>query len=230
MPKSETNPNGRRFAFTVNMYTEAQMMDFINGVHLSLHHEWNPEDAEFETCEAIRYVACDLELGNDSGIYHWQGYLEVFGQMRLKAVKKLLQCNWAHVETAFRDAECNIRYIAKDHGEFGTYRYGEPAESFQGARADLAYVHKLIKKGATEAEVCDKSFSNYVRYHQGFSKAIALQKGKVTSRRENLKIHVLWGPGGTGKSYRAFKHDPNYYTKPLVHHFVIYHLHGLIPH
>lgn len=71
----------------------------------------------------------------------------------------------------------------------------------QGKRSDLDAIKERIDEGASIIDVAHESFGSFLRYRNGFRDYICLTQPQ---RDFMPNITVLWGPPGTGKTFRAF--------------------------
>lgn len=101
--------------------------------------------------------------------------------------------NRCHVEKANGTLAQNQAYCKKE-GDY--FEIGEPLPS-QGSRTDLAAVKRDLDEGKTDAQIAESHFSQWVRYHQSFSRYRAL---KHPDRIWKTITIVIWGRTGTGKS------------------------------
>lgn len=165
--------------------------------------------------EAMDYLVWQLEEG-ESGTPHVQGYVRFKTKKRLGAVKAFL-CQSAHAEVARGSEKKNKEYCTKPEGrieigdEHGVFK---ETAGIQGARNDLAKVVDEIKEGLPLQKIASENPTTFVKYHAGIIKLRQVIQPKPPPMRE-VKILVLWGSTGVGKSYRinsmfpdAFKVNP----------------------
>ena len=71
----------------------------------------------------------------------------------------------------------------------------------QGERSDLEAIRLAIRNGASETEIADGYFGDWMQYRQG----IREYRNLVQPRRHwTMDIKVIWGPTGTGKTAQAW--------------------------
>lgn len=117
--------------------------------------------------------------------------LEVF---TIKELKKKFNKR-AHIEECKGNQEQNIKYCCKDNNyvEFGE-------KSKQGKRNDL----KLLLENPKEIININKEY--YIRYHKGIDKLIFEEdKKRINKFNEKLKVIVLLGQPGSGKTSKVMK-------------------------
>lgn len=180
-------PRGRYWCFTINNPTE----DEESRLHTLVTDN-----------EDVTYVGWGKEVG-ESGTPHFQGYLELAGKLRLGGVKLLAGFGRAHLELRKGTQEEAVTYCKKD-GEYT--EYGSLVQSRRGKRNDLEAVKELIDEGATDGDVADAHFGTFVRYHRGLA---AYKRAKYQKKSRDVKVFVLWGAPGVGKTRWVFERHPD---------------------
>lgn len=154
----------------------------------------------------ILYLVYQKEVGAQ-GTPHLQGYVYFQNPVRMVGCKAALvalsddTAKGAHLEVARGTAQQNRDYCTKvDTRVEGPFEYGVIPK--QGSRSDLGAIKDLIDSGASEADVAEQYFGQYVRYHNGFR-----QYRSVTARKRDWKTKVVvhYGSTGLGKTFRAHK-------------------------
>jgi hypothetical protein len=163
----------------------------------------------------VRYWIFQSERGNESGLLHLQGYLALRGPQRRPAVKRLLDCEWAHVEPrspASTDEQA-IRYCRKEEGRVeGPWEGGTPPRG-QGERTDLKAVKAALDRGDSELSIADGHFEEWVRFHAAFARYRALRCAEQQRQPPDVRAYV--GPTGVGKSRSAWERFPHLFPVPL---------------
>lgn len=83
--------------------------------------------------------------------------------------------------------------------EYGTWESGG-----SGARTDLLALQQRIRDGASERDISEEFFADYLRYGTGIRRYIDLRK-HVEPRNFKTTVIVYYGPPGTGKSFSAME-------------------------
>lgn len=182
----------RRWCFTVGK-------EFVDG---ELFTELPPRAA---------FIIWQLEKAPTTDYLHYQGYVRMNNACTLGQIKRLL-CNEAHIEKANGSEEKNIEYCSKAESKIdGPWELGERAK--QGNRTDLASLVKMVQEGETNNAIAKQEPEAYARYAQHINRL--RQALIVPTRRESLKVYILIGLTGTGKSYWAHQHFPSLY-QPII--------------
>lgn len=169
---------GRRFCFTLNNYTEAE----ISGIQQSCANN-----------ACIRFLVYGREVGQH-GVPHLQGYMELDVPKRPGAVKALLATDRVHIENAAGSAEQNRQYCSKEDAD--PFTHGTPSRG-QGARNDLSAVCDLVTEGANLARIFQEHPTVVLKYHKGIQRCIELRS---VPREHQTQFIWRFGSTGTGKS------------------------------
>ncbi|AIF76271.1 Rep [Bat circovirus] len=154
----------------------------------------------------IRAATWQLEKGETTGTLHFQGYIQFNKAMRMASVKEILPT--AHWTAANGTQEQNIAYCNKeDTREQGPWTIGDWADK-EATNTPLQAVKQAIDQGATELEIAENYFSEYVRYGRGLMQYKLL---KTEQRNWQTELLVICGPPGTGKSRVAREMAPDAY-------------------
>ncbi len=173
----------------------------------------NPTVENFDSIRTIltrgaRYVRCQVESGEGTSTPHIQLYLQTADRVGIAAVKTMLRCNHAHVEVRRGTHQQADDYCSKvetrlmgplPNDWFREAVFGEPTLG-PGQRNDLLDLKRSIDNGSTEVELFDEHFGTMLRYHKSVSH---YKRAKLTKRRSMTQMTILFGPTGTGKSFRA---------------------------
>lgn len=183
----------RRFCFTINNYTGAEL-DKLNKIAKSL--------------EKHRYICYGLEVAPTTKTIHIQGYIEFKDAQRLTFIQNYFnfqrdnKLHKFHVDVANGTAEQNKAYCIKEGIAY--YEFGEPAS--QGKRTDMIEIKLLIKESPKDLnKIIDEKANNF----QQLKFAQAIQPIYLSQRDPNFPPTVYWifGPTGVGKTslvYRTF--------------------------
>jgi len=189
-----------RVRFTLNNYTHDELAGLAT----------IGEEVRDGRHSHITYLVYGQEVAPTTGTPHLQGYCE-FKSSTWNKIRSFLgpRCAFKSCEAS---GDANDRYCKKDgrYCAWGTLRPG------QGARSDLKDVASSVMQGNKLKEVAKNYPEQFIKYHQGITRLIALQE-----RARTQKPLVLWfsGPSGTGKSWTAYqlaKMVNSYYYKDLT--------------
>lgn len=174
----------RDWCFTLNNYTEEDL------TRLEKFDE--------------KYLIFGFEEGK-SGTKHLQGYVEFNNPRCLSGVKKLI-ANGGHFEERKGSPEQAIKYCKKDGNwcEFGT----PGVHPGKGVRSDLDGVYMDFLDGYTVETVALRHPSTFMKYSRGIHD-FHFTTIKAEKWRE-IKVIVLIGPTGVGKTKEAMNHDSVY--------------------
>lgn len=170
---------------------------------------WRPPGST----EEVEYMVWQLERGQKEGTEHIQGYIRFKGRKRMTTAKKWFGIDQIHLELAKGNEKQNRAYCTKEETRIeGPHEYGKYDEGagVAGRRVDLETVANLVKQGKSEKEVAEQEPETYIKYHGGIGKLIQLTRPPPPLERE-MKVYVLWGPTGTGKTHRARMTYPEAY-------------------
>jgi len=176
----------RSVCFTLNNYTD----DEIQQVHDVF------EDVENRAQFGIRFAGYGTEVGEE-GTPHLQGFMYFRNPKSFTVIHNFPGLSRAHFEAIKGTVDQNITYCSKggNYEEFGD-------KPVQGKRTDIDAVVETIKAGAKVRRVADDHGAEFIKFHKGIERLIALQ-----TQPRDFKTEVIWyyGPTGTGKSKLAFE-------------------------
>lgn len=188
MPKTKKSKTGttllRNFVFTINNYTD--------------------DDIEKVRALPAKYLVFGKEVGEEK-TPHLQGYCELEKRMRFGGVSKLIPR--AYLAKRKGNAKQAADYCKKegDFEEQGTI--SEP-----GKRSDITDYIKDIKAGKTEDEISDLHGACYCKYPRAYSRLSLLSLRKNNKHWKQLKVYIIWGTAGAGKSKSVYAADPDVYA------------------
>lgn len=182
----------------------------------------NPEDSEtpdqliekvFTAANKVRYVVFQHEEGEEEHTPHYQGYVEFTIGRRMAALKKLhRRIHWEPRRGTPDEAR---DYCMKEEGriagpwEWGTFR-GAP-----GKRTDLEELYKLARSSASLLEVAEACPSSYMRHYKAVQHVRQLGALDKPVRKKDLKVYILYGAPGLGKTRAVYEQHPDVYAVPL---------------
>jgi len=153
----------------------------------------------------FRYLIAGEEIAPTTGRLHWQAYIELHNPMRMNALKKLLMDNTVNIQERRGTREQARAYCMKDgnYQEFGVWIKG------QGARTDLDPVVQALKDGKKLSEVMMEYPLIYCRYRNGLKDIAAHVLKEKAAEWRDVKVVVLSGPTGCGKTRMALNYGGN---------------------
>lgn len=186
------NERSKDWVFTINNYSDEDMQALRGLV---------PDEA--------RYLVFGREVAPESGTPHLQGFVQLLVRVRRGAVSRMPGFGRAALFTRRGSVQEAAVYCKKenDFEEFGT-------PTAQGKRKDLEEVKEAIDSGANTNELWDNHFANMVRYSGSFQRYRYLRASRDPGL--NVKVYVLWGPTGVGKSRFPRLIHPDLFSVPDV--------------
>lgn len=149
----------------------------------------------------VTYLCYGVETG-EGGTPHLQGYLELQSKSRRNSVSALAGLGRAYLDLRKGSQAEAIEYTEKegDYHEFGSKRVSK-----QGARNDLIAIKDAIDSGQSDIHIADNFFGTWTRSYRALAEYRAL-KAPRTDRP--VKVIVIWGAAGTGKTRYIFAKEP----------------------
>lgn len=173
--------------------------------NLGNYEKWQKLDTEKNK---IKYIIYQEEVGKENH-KHLQGYIEVINPVGMKFMKTLLGDDKIHLETRKGTAVEASNYCMKTEGSTKKPIILGKISDGQGKRNDLENMYDMIKKGASESEVCEENPGTYARYFKAYDRMTMLRDKKRLNQFHEVKVHVLWGKTGVGKTSEVFRrHKP----------------------
>lgn len=169
----------------------------------------NPTIAETEIIEdsGCRYLIYGIEIGENQGTLHYQGYLEMTSPQRISYLKKWLPR--AHFEPRKGTREQAREYCMKD-GEWiecGSWEAGG-----QGARNDLEVLMNRVKKNEPMINIMESDPQSVSRNLRFIEKYRELTEKEQTREFRKVEVDIYVGDAGTGKTRKAFEENPGLFT------------------
>jgi len=182
--KKKSSPKGRKWCFT------------------SYKKEINWKKIYQDNKDIARYIIVQGEITPTTNRFHWQGYIQMINQCRMRKLKLMFGDMAVHLELARGTADDNKEYCSKIRTSTGQkFEFGKAVS--QGHRSDLESIKKCLDDGGGLLDVAQNYFSDFIRYHRGFQKYKELIDKKKRKENRNVHVKVLSGPTGCGKSYRS---------------------------
>lgn len=193
----KSRPHCRRWAVTLNP----------KGGRLAEGHEGPrmdaPQPPEFDRF-SLHYA---VWVKHNAAELHWHAYLHFKEPRYMSQVKSYLGCPWAHCEP-IKDHRAYEDYLRDGHTlEEGPLEFGR--EVAQGHRTDWERVQGMATFGFGLKEVMEV-MPGKGREINAVRQVIALFAPPPPVRRD-VRVHILWGPTGTGKTHRVRMTYPRAY-------------------
>lgn len=163
------------------------------------------ESWDFVFNDKIKYICFQKELTKTNRI-HFQGYIELHNPERIPSVKKIINCNSAHIKKRFGNRNQAITYCKKIESAIpdSFVEFGE--HSKQGKRNDLNCLNEL--KNKTIEKFCIDYPILAVKYPKGISTLKNAYESETVSLRLNLTVYALIGKPGCGKTKFVYDNYP----------------------
>jgi len=165
----------------------------------------------------LRFWIFQQERCPSTGRLHFQGYLEYRRSVRMATVKRDMASPGVHLEPRKGSRTEARNYCEKDESRIaGPWSGGTWEPDVPGRRSDLSRAKELLDAGCGDVDLADECFDVWVKYRNSFSAYRELKRARPEHR--DLRVHILWGPTGTGKTHRATEHKPDYWilTRPAT--------------
>ena len=167
------------------------------------------------------YAVWQRESCPTSGRLHWQGYVEFTSKKRIKSVQDAIGDPKAHCELRKGTADQATAYCSKEETRVpGTQPtvHGTRGEE-TGSQVQL--VGKRIREGASYSDICDEQPTAIMRYDKGIRALIADRDGRRPLTYRALRVVILTGSPGCGKTRWAFerandKYEGHAHFKPYA--------------
>lgn len=164
-----------------------------------------------ELPERAAFIIWQLERAPSTNYLHFQGYIRMQNACTIGQVKALFP-NEVHLEQSKGTEEQNIEYCSKQESKIdGPWTLGNMTK--QGSRTDLEALARMVTEGKSNYDIASEEPTSYARYANHLKNLrTALQ---VPKRCDNLKVYVLIGLTGTGKTHWAYEKFPDLYV-PII--------------
>jgi hypothetical protein len=171
---------------------------------------WNNPPADHERLlrekMSIGYIIYQLERG-ESGTNHLQGYIELSQRLRFNVLRKWYP--W-HIEKRRGHQDDAIAYCSKEDTRIeGPWEWGK--RKSQGKRTDIDSAYAAVRNGQTKLEITENFATVDAKYFKALDRLRTLLQEQSTRTFRSLRVTVLWGDAGTGKTRKAVSESNNYY-------------------
>lgn len=154
----------------------------------------------------MTYLIVGAEVCPTTGKSHWQCFACFKETKTMSAAKKILgECHLEMMMGSHAQASAYCKK-AKKFKEFGTCPK-------QGKRNDLEDVVKLVNEGTDILTIAETCPLQMIKYGKGIIALKAMADQRLAPEWRDLKVIVLWGPSGTGKTRTAVESSDDYYIK-----------------
>ena len=188
----QPQPQLRHFVFTINNPTQT------------------PDELWATLSCKAKYLIFQKEIGAN-GTPHYQGYCELTRRTRFPVIKNLIPT--AHIEPR-RGSQAQARDYARkeDTRTEGPFEFGEFIAAEPGKRNDVRAFRDAILSGKRKRELLEE----YPECLQRYPKFVELVRSTIVQQpRIGLRVHLLWGEPGLGKSRFAYESSDDLYTVPI---------------
>lgn len=158
--------------------------------------------------DRVRIACWQLERCPKTGRAHLQVYVVTTSPIRFSQSRKLFKDATAHVEQCNGDRYSCIKYCTKEKTRAaGPWWFPSKDECLlhrQGRRNDLEQVAQDIRRSGLHRTALQVP-AVYIRYHRGmeaYANLLATENFGGVFR--NVKVYILWGQPGTGKTRAAY--------------------------
>lgn len=190
MPKANKNPLARKWVGTVYKWKDGSSVDENS------RFDWPSLSAH------LRYLAYQVERCPDTGRIHLQYYCEAKKQYRRKGIQDVMGYS-GYCEESFCPDGAAEYPLKEDSRVHGPWTFGTRAK-YDGQRTDLAEVCEAVEAGADLQEIGAKFPMEFIKFHKGIERWIALRNGKARALDEPPQVICIVGPPGTGKTSKVF--------------------------
>ncbi|ALE29785.1 replication associated protein [Lake Sarah-associated circular virus-42] len=191
---------GKSWCFTIHSRGEGDDCDWLLhpiGTAEPPSAFWDDDPFEW----GCQFMIFQMERCPETGKLHLQGALQLDKQQRLSFMKKLHKT--AHWEVMKGNWTQSIEYCSKSETKVnGPWEAGDRPK--MGQRTDLETIGKMVKENKTNLELVDTLGAGVSKFQKHISFLRFTYSEKDSDRQATgVKVIVLYGPTGTGKTYAA---------------------------
>lgn len=163
---------------------------------------WNPQDFDYK--DKIKYLIYQLEKCPTTGRIHAQGYVELKVKVGKKLCQEILRTR-CRVEARKGDRDQARDYCLKSETKIeGPWEYGE-WDVTQGTRNDIREMVELIKNGANDIELIEKTPVQFVKYFKAADRIRSVLDKQRTKSFRHVQTYIFWGESRSGKTRKVFE-------------------------
>lgn len=150
----------------------------------------------------IKYFVGQIEECPKTKKPHIQAYIELTSPMRINAVKKIINCSWAHLEPRRGTQQQAISYCTKDESRIASLpSIGEPGK--QGKRVDLEALKDLEFMKLSDWILKNQELAiKYPRGVQSIKQAYDIKN--FSTKERDIQVHANLGDPGCGKTRSVY--------------------------
>lgn len=159
-------------------------------------------------CDKLDYLVCQVEKGEKGGHVHLQGYAQFSQPMALSALKKINdRAAWFTRRGNHKQAKDYA--MKKDTRINGPWELGQENDK-QGERTDLKQMKVLVDSDKTHAEILEATEGASARFEKQINyMKFCRQEEKSDRQLQGVRVIVLYGESGVGKTYAAVNYIAN---------------------
>lgn len=172
--------------------------------------EWVPGDDQKIISEnalkwsAIEFLGYQIELCPSTNKKHAQVVCQLKYANTIDWIQSYILCSKSHiskitVENGAEDYWCKEETRIEGPWSMGTYKKAQ-----QGKRNDIIKAVNMIKEGKRNIDLVNECPETFVKYHKGLEKVQHVLLKEQSKKLRDVKVHVIWGAAGTGKSHTVY--------------------------
>lgn len=171
------------------------------------YNNWTPEGEiilQNFIKERCKYGCYGKELAPTTGTPHLQGYFNLNTKARPSAIHNQLKYKGVLLALKWKDKgdEVNLNYCSKDRLDF---EHGSLTISGQGKRTELIAVAERVKSNTKINDIAKEFPVEYIKFHRGIKELKRCYDEDSVPEFRNVYTKVIWGHGGTGKTYTSIE-------------------------
>lgn len=169
-----------------------------------------------EVPEGVSYIVGQVESCPETGRLHVQGFVQFVKRRSMRQVKQFFGDDNPRLKAIDGTAEENRTYCTKEETRIADSEGGWSFELgtliSKGERRDLADMGSAALLGESLLSIAESNTASFIRYHGGISRIRQLGQRRRTREFRRVKVFVLWGDSGSGKSALARLYDEELFS------------------